>query len=398
MMLASVRAQDITPGTMLDRLREKFAAIYGGSPLVFRAPGRVNIIGEHTDYNDGFVMPAALDFYTYVAIAPRNDATLRVHSENFDESREFQLDALQGGPTGHWSDYVRGVAGILREAGHNISGANLLIHGNVPIGSGLSSSASLEVACALALLEVSGIHLDRLDVARVAQRAEHAYAGTLCGIMDQFISCFGKANNALMLDCRSLHYELLPLPSQLKIVVCNTKVKHDLAAGEYNKRRSECETGVQILRKHIPGLQSLRDVTVLDLDRYREELPAQIYRRCHHVVTENARVIAAATAIRSGDLEGLGVLLDESHASLRTDYEVSCRELDVMVEIAQSLAGIHGARMTGGGFGGCTVNLVEADLASGFAVTIKEQYSARTSIVPEVYVCAPADAAGYVKS
>ena len=245
-------------------MAEEFRELYGEPIGVFRAPGRVNLIGEHTDYNDGFVMPAALGFYTYVAVGPRSDRKLSVHSIDFDESRNFDLGDLAGGPTGHWSDYVRGVAAVLQASGNAIRGANLVIKGEVPIGAGLSSSAALEVATALALLTNSGTTWSRVQVAKACQRAEHEYAGTKCGIMDQFISCYGRADHALLLDCRSLDYELLKIEDRVRIVVCNTKVKHDLATGEYNHRRADCEAGVRLPEAtYLPEIRALRDVSIV---------------------------------------------------------------------------------------------------------------------------------------
>ena len=291
-----------------------------GEPLgIYRAPGRVNLIGEHTDYNDGFVMPAALEFYTYVAVGPRNDRMLSVYSIDFDESRSFDLDRLAGGPTGHWSDYVRGVAGVLQASGNAVRGANLVIKGEVPIGAGLSSSAAIEVATALALLENSGIAWDRVKVAKTCQLAEHEYAGTMCGIMDQFISCCARANHAMLLDCRSLDYDLLKIQETVRIVVCNTMVKHELAAGEYNRRRADCERGVRLLQRRLPEIRALRDVNLPELMKYGAGLPDLTYKRCRHVISENARVLEAAQALKDGDLAGFGALMDASHSSLRDE-------------------------------------------------------------------------------
>ena len=263
----------------LPHLRDTFARLYGGSPRIFRAPGRVNLIGEHTDYNDGFVMPAAIGLYTYVAVGSRNDRKLSVHSMNLGEAKQFDLEHISRGPAGHWSDYVCGVASVLQSKGLRLSGANLLIQGEVPVGAGLSSSAAIEVASALALLANSGVALDRLEVARACQQAEHVYAGTNCGIMDQFISCFGQANHALRLDCRSLSYESLEIYSKLRIVICDTKVRHELASGKYNLRRSECEAGVRYLKRCLPEIRALRDVNLEELKRWGTDMPEIMYRR-----------------------------------------------------------------------------------------------------------------------
>jgi galactokinase len=373
-----------------DVLTARFREMFGPNPHIFRAPGRVNVIGEHTDYNDGFVMPAAIEFYTWVAAAKRGDRVLEAYSDHFDEKISLSLDGLAGPPRRHWSDFIRGVAAVLQNAGYNLAGANLLIHGEIPLGAGLSSSASLEVATALALGSLSGIDIPRLDLVKLCQKAEHEYVGTRCGIMDQFIAVFGAAGHALMLDCRSLEYRLLPVPRDLRLVVCNSMVRHELASGEYNRRCADCEEGVKLLRPHLPGIRALRDVSVADLEAWKQVLPATVYRRCRHVVTENQRVLAAAKALQSGDADQFGHLMYQSHASLRDDYQVSCRELDLLVDLASSSSGVYGARMTGGGFGGCTVNLLKADASDSFAEHISQAYQQVTGIIPEIYVCEPA--------
>jgi galactokinase len=380
-----------------EALATKFEQVYGGRPAIFRAPGRVNLIGEHTDYNDGFVMPAAIVMSTLAAVAPRNDGKLKVRSAQFEDEAEFSLDALNGGPRRHWSDYVRGVAGVMQASGHRLHAASLMVDSNVPLGSGLSSSAALEVSSALAIAAVSGITLDALSVPKICQRAEHEYAGTHCGIMDQFIAAFGQADHALMLDCRSLAYELLPLDPSVRLVICNTMVKHELAGGEYNKRRMDCEAGVKALQKHLPNITALRDVTSEELERYKTELPERVYRRCRHVVTEDERVMRSAAALKSGDLTRFGELMYASHNSLRDDYEVTCDELVLMVNLASAIEGVYGARMTGGGFGGCTVNLVKAEAAERFQNTIAQQYEAKTGRKPMIYLCSAADGAGPVE-
>ena len=368
--------------------------MHGTSSRIFRAPGRVNLIGEHTDYNEGFVMPAAIGFYSWVAVSRRRDNILEIYSEHLDEKVILHLDALAGPPRAHWSDYIRGVAAVLQEAGHKLSGANLAIHGEVPLGAGLSSSASLEVATAFALAFVSEVELPRLGLVKLCQAAEHKYVGTRCGIMDQFVACFGVSGHALMLDCRSLDYELLAIPTDHRLVVCNSLVRHELASGEYNRRRADCETGVKLLQAHLPGVLALRDVSIEDLEMYGHLLPEQVYRRCRHVITENQRVQEAAKALRSGDVVRFGQLMYQSHNSLRDDFEVSCRELDWLVEMASSTNGVYGARMTGGGFGGCTVNLVRADRVSAFNLHIAKSYQQKSGIDPDIYVCEPAQGAG----
>jgi galactokinase len=377
-------------------LQERFREHYGGRARVYRAPGRVNLIGEHTDYNDGFVMPAAIEFYVWIAIAPRSDRKLLLHSTNFSETVEIDL---QNGvaPRNHWSDYVSGVAVMLERAGHHLQGANLLIRGDVPIGSGLSSSAAIEMASGLALLENSGLIVHRLELAKICRRAENDFVGARVGIMDQFISGCGQAGHALMLDCRSLEYLSLPLPGDLSLVICNTMVKHDLASGEYNTRRAECEEGVRLLACSLPGIRALRDVSLGELEAHAGTLSEIIYKRCRHVISEDARVTKAAASLEQGDLEAFGALMAESHRSLRDDYEVSCTELDLMVEFAAQQQGVYGARMTGGGFGGCTINLVRTAAVNNFQSRVGDSYEKSTGLAPQIFVSPAAEGAGEVK-
>jgi galactokinase len=375
-------------------LGRRFQELFGSQPTLFRAPGRVNLLGEHTDYNDGFVLPSALAFSTRVAIASRKDRKLLVRSEGFREHFEFDLDHLPSRALGAWCDYVVGVAVMLREIGHSIPGASLLVSGQVPIGAGLSSSAAIEVASALALISLTGARLPLPEVARLCQRAENVFIGARVGIMDQFVSCLGKAGHALLLDCRSLEFQLVPIPPNVRLVICNTMVKHDHASGAYNRRREECDEGVRILKEWYPEIRALRDVSVKQLERHVASIPATIYKRCLHVVAENERVLEGAKCLTGGQLSRFGELMGQSHRSLRDLYEVSCRELDIMVELAGPLAGFRGGRMTGGGFGGCTVNLVTTADAPEFAEQITERYRAATGIKPDVYVCSAADGAG----
>jgi galactokinase len=374
----------------------RFEQLFGVRPQLFRAPGRVNLIGEHTDYNDGFVMPAAIGFYTWVAAAPRNDHKLKVHSEQFSETVEMDIGALAGPPRKHWTDYVRGVAAVLQSAGYDVQGASLLIQGEVPLGAGLSSSAAIEVSTALALTAMSGIEVPRLVLAKLCQRAENEYSGARCGIMDQFISCFGQSDHALMLDCRDLSYKPVPIPQGAKLVICNTMVKHELAGGEYNQRRASCEAGVAFLKQSSPKIRALRDVTLQNLEQNRAALSDGVYRRCRHVISENERVVEAAGALQAGDLRCFGELMYQSHESLDKDYEVSCEELNIMVGLARGIEGVYGARMTGGGFGGCTVNLVRADAVARFQSTVMARYRSATGLDPIVYICSAAQAAGPV--
>jgi galactokinase len=377
-------------------MNQTFDELRSAGARIYCAPGRVNLIGEHTDYNDGFVMPAAIDLYARIAIKPRRDRKLFIRSEDFSEDVEFELDDSDASARGHWSDYVRGVGVVLERAGYQLKGAEIAIQSDVPIGAGLSSSAAVEVATAYAMLENSELQIERVDLAKLCQRAENEFVGMRCGIMDQFISCLGQAGNALMLDCRSLDFRLLPLPEGVRLVICNTMVKHQLAAGEYNTRRAQCEAGVALLDAAFPGVRALRDVTQNELEHCiddLEDLDVAIYKRCRHVVSENARVIQAAGALERGDLSSFGELMDESHRSLRDDYEVSCPELDTMVDLANQVEGVYGARMTGGGFGGSTINLVRADCVAEFKQVLMEGYERATGLAPEIYVCSTADGA-----
>lgn len=380
-------------------LNQEFRRFYGRDARVYRAPGRVNLIGEHTDYNDGFVMPAAIGFSTWVALAHREDHKLSIYSENFSEHVEFDLSGIDGSrprprSASHWSDYVIGVAVILERAGYPLRGGDLLIRGEVPIGSGLSSSAAVEVAAGYAMLEASGHTIDLLALAKLCQRAENEYVGMRCGIMDQFISCCGQKGRAALLDCRSLDHRSLPMPGAVRMVVCNTMIKHELAGSEYNQRRAECEAGVERLARFLPGVRALRDVTPDELARYEHELPEVVYRRCRHVIGENRRVLEAATALERNDLAAFGSLMSESHRSLRDDYQVSCDELDLLVNLASRVQGVYGARMMGGGFGGCVINIVEAESVAGFERAVTREYKQATGRAPEIYVC---DAAGGVE-
>ena len=316
-------------------LTRHFETLFGDRPRIFRAPGRVNLIGEHTDYNDGFVMPAAVAFSTYVAIAPRSDRKLVIHSEEFTGNFEFDLDHFPAQRTGAWCDYVLGVASVLMQRGLQSQGANLFVHGEVPIGAGLSSSAAIEVASALALMSQGQMHLPFPEIAKLCRQAENTFVGARVGIMDQFVSCMGKAGHALLLDCRALDFQLVPIPAGIRLVVCNTMVKHDLATGAYNTRREECEEGVRCFARWYPAIRALRDVSVEMLDRHFQDLPATIGKRCSHVIRENQRTLDAARALTQGDLVGMGELMRDSHRSLRDLYEVSCRELDIMVEAAE---------------------------------------------------------------
>jgi len=374
-------------------LLAKFDSRYRSATMVYRAPGRVNLIGEHTDYNDGFVLPAAIGFSCWVAIAGRKDRKLVLYSETFDESIEADLDSLRTRATGQWADYPLGVAWALEQAGFRLPGANLYIQGDVPLGAGLSSSAALEVSTGFALLDLAHYPIQSTKLALLCQKAENEFVGARCGIMDQFVSCHGRAGNALLLDCRSLEFRQVRLPPGVQLVICNTMVQHKIGTSEYNVRRSECDEGVRALSKTLPGIRALRDISLADLENNRGLLSETVYRRCRHVVSENARALEVAEALENGKMELLGPLMAESHRSLREDYEVSCPELDVMVDLAMKQAGVLGARMTGGGFGGCTINLVNAADSDKFLRCMTEAYEAATGHYPKIYVCEPSQGA-----
>jgi galactokinase len=365
----------------LEAFKREFSTRYGASPRIFRAPGRVNLIGEHTDYNEGFVLPAALTFATYVAGAAREDRRIRVASLNFDGDLEFDLDEPVSQTEKTWAKYVQGVGLILEREGYVLSGANLLIRSDVPVGAGLSSSAALEISTAFAVASLSGHEIDGMKLARIGHAAEHEFGGVRSGIMDQFVSVFGQADHALFLDCRSMEWSAIPTPSA-RFLICNTKTKHELADGEYNKRRAECEAAAAFFDK-----RSLRDVSIEDLRESSNDFPELEKKRARHIITENARVLDSVAALRAGDLTAFGKLMNESHDSLRDDFQVSCPELDLMVDLARSSGQVLGARMTGGGFGGCTVNLMKPGYPHNFIPNLTQAYTRESGIVPEVYAC-----------
>jgi galactokinase len=370
---------------VLHQLVTDFVRRFNEDPQVFCAPGRVNLIGEHTDYNDGLVMPAAIEFSALVAASRRKDRKIVVASQEFQEEFEFPLDQLSFRKK-RWTDYVQGVAVTLAAAGFQIPGSNLLIGSDVPMGAGLSSSAALEVATGFALLQLAGIKPNLVELAKLCQQAENEFVGTRCGIMDQFVSCLAEQGHCLMIDCRSLKYLKLPVPDECALVICNSMVRHELAGGEYNVRRQQCEEGLAILRRFVPQARSLRDITPEQVTQYTGELPEVLYRRCRHVVTEIQRVTDAAAALNQGNMERFGELMRQSHISLRDDYEVSCPELDLLVNIAWQQPGVYGARMTGGGFGGCIINLVKREAVQQVTGYLAAEYQAKTGVQPEIYI------------
>ncbi len=368
-----------------------------GAPSTFvaRAPGRVNLIGEHTDYNNGFVLPIAIDRDVAFVGAPRDDRCVRIYSADFDQRAEFSLDAIDHDQQHEWSNYIRGVADVLQKAGHTLRGFDAVMQGDVPIASGLSSSAATEMATVMAFTAASSNWSSPLQVngaraAQYAQRAENQFVGVNCGIMDQFISSLGKAQHALMIDCRSLDYQLVPMPRGATVLVVDTTAPRTLAGSAYNQRRAECEEGAQLL-----GVESLRDISVSEFERRVGELPLVIAKRCAHVVHESQRVLDAVNALQRGDIQSFGDLMIQSHASLRDQYEVSSKELDAVVEITQGEPGVYGARMTGAGFGGCAIALVQDECAQALAHKVQEEYPRRTGRTPKVYACTASDGANW---
>ena len=375
-----------------EALAQHFAQAFDAQPdLIARAPGRVNLIGEHTDYNDGFVMPMAIDFDMRIAARARADRSVNLYSVDLDKHDTFSLDdvrrVFQDRAT--WADYVRGVADVLQREGYALRGMDAALTGNVPRASGLSSSAALELAAITAFRLLGQLELDPVKAAVLGQRAENQFVGVNCGIMDQFISSCGQADHALLIDCRSLDYQLVPLPGGVRIVVTDSSVRRGLVDSAYNERRAQCEEGARLL-----GVKALRDVSVEMFEASETSLPALIARRCKHVVTEDDRALKSGEALKRGDLEFFGQAMNASHASLRDGYEVSIKELDVLVEIQQSVPGCLGARLTGAGFGGCTVALVREDAVPNVIEAIQQEYPARTGKTPEVYVCRATDGAG----
>jgi galactokinase len=366
---------------------------FGRSGEVFAAPARVNLIGEHTDYTGGLVMPMAIGFSTVGVVSPREDGRAVFYSENYGEEASFEISSLKREPRGNWSDYPAGVLWSLMQEGITVSGFNMNLKGDVPLGAGLSSSASIEVATAMAVLSHAKAELPLEKIATVCRRAENEYVGAQTGIMDQFVVAGGVKHRAMMLDCRSLGFELLPLPDEIRVVICNSMVKHEHSEGEYGDRRGEVEAGQAVLQKERKGIELLRDATLEDLEACRDKMPAASFDRCKHIITENARVLKAREALLESDMDRFGRLMVEAHASMRDDFAASCEEVDALVEIAMRQAGCFGARITGGGFGGCTVNVVRVEKAEAFVAAVREEYRKTIGIVAECFVCEPSDGA-----
>ena len=367
---------------------------FGTFPTVIAAaPGRVNLIGEHTDYNDGFVLPAAIDRAIAVAARPRGDRRLRLYSANFAQASSVDLEAPLPPRPQQWVKYVAGVAALLSSTGVRLAGADMCINGDIPRGAGLSSSAALEMAVASAFERLNNLSLSDTEIIRLCQRAEHEFVGVQCGIMDQFVSRLGRAGHALLIDCRSLAFEHVPVPDAVRLVILDTGVKRALASSAYNQRRQECSEGVRGLSAVMPGITALRDVSPVEFARHADLLPPDIRKRSRHVVTENERVLQAVEALRQGELAVVGKLMYDSHLSLERDYEVSCLELDAMVDICAECEGVYGARMTGAGFGGCAICIAGTEAVDEIARRVQREYPVKTGKTPTVLVTSPAGGA-----
>ncbi len=366
---------------------------FGRDGKAYAAPGRVNLIGEHTDYTGGLVLPMAIDFQTVAVVSARTDGQAVFYSANYEEEKTFLIAGQPRAPQSHWSDYPAGVLWCLAQAGITVGGFDMTIAGDVPLGAGLSSSASVEVATAVALLAHAGVTMPLVELATLCRRAENEYVGAKSGIMDQFVVAGGVRDRAMLLDCRALTFELLPLPQAVRVVVCNSMVKHTVSEGEYGNRSDEVYAGQAVVAQKRPGVDLLRDATVADLDACRTEMGEASFSRCRHIVTENSRVLRARTALLASDMDAFGAVMAEAHASFRDDFAASCAEVDALVEIAVRQTGCFGSRITGGGFGGCTVNLVAVDATDTFVQAVRLAYKKAFEIEAECFVCEPSDGA-----
>lgn len=369
-----------------ESFRKKFKELFDEDPLLVRSPGRVNLIGEHTDYNLGFVLPAAIDKAIYFAIAPRSDNCAKLFAVDMNDSFEFTIDKLHKSEKG-WPNYLMGVVDQLNKRGYKTNGFNCVFGGDIPLGAGLSSSAALEAGLAFALNNIFDLRIDKLSLVKLSQKAENEFVGVNCGIMDQYINIFGKSGSALRIDCRSLEYEHFPFDyKNISIVLFNTNVSHSLASSEYNQRRRECGEAVEIIKKEFPQIQSLRDVSSEILAEYKKKLDPVIYNRCKYVVEENSRLLSACDALKVHDLKTFGSLMYQTHEGLSNDYEVSCKELDFLVELTKDIPEVYGSRMMGGGFGGCTINLIENNAIESVSKTITKMYKQEFNLEAKTYV------------
>lgn len=381
-----------------DNILHKFRNRFGSAPVVVESPARVNLIGEHTDYNEGFVLPAAIDKKIILALAPNRLNRVRLVAKDMDQP-EFEAD-LKGGfkKTGNWPDYITGVTDQLRKRGYEIEGYDCLFGGDIPIGAGLSSSAALEGGILVGLSELFGLNLTRMEMAKIGQQAENEFVGVQCGIMDQFANLHGKAGKVVKLDCRTLDYSYHPFNREdVAILLCDSNVRRELTSSEYNIRRRQCEEGLEILREFDVSLTSLRDLPDELLEQHKDKLLGVIYKRCRYVLDENRRVLDACDDLENGDIGSFGRRMYHSHYGLRDQYEVSCRELDLLVEITENMDAVYGSRMMGGGFGGCTINLVLENEMGSVIENIKNRYNGKANTPIEFYQARISDGAGVLK-
>ncbi len=369
-----------------ESIKLSFIKHFNHEPIIVKSPGRINIIGEHTDYNNGYVLLAAINKAIYVAVSKRRDEEIHLYSESYAETVQTSLQQLRKSEK-DWANYILGVADQLQKWGYNIGGFNLYIDGDVPLGAGLSSSAAVECATAYALIELFSLSVPKLDIAKIAQKAEQTFAGVNCGIMDQFASVFGKKDHAMLLDCKIMKHQYIPLKLKgYKLVLLNTNVKHALTDSAYNRRRQQCEQGVAWVRANVEGITSLRDVSVKMLDKYVKIKDVDVYQKCKFVIEENERVLMAVAQLKSGDLKGLGQAMFQTHDGLSRAYRVSCEELDFLVESVKNLTYVLGARMMGGGFGGCTLNIVEEGKVDEFIEKLEQAYEQEFLMELDAYV------------
>jgi len=369
---------------MIEKIRNTFYKKFNTKGNVYSAPGRVNLIGEHTDYNNGFVLPGAIDKQIAIEIAPNNSNTFNVFSIDFSQEISFEAD----GKTSEylWANYIIGVIMETKKLGHHVPGFNCVFSGNIPEGTGMSSSAALECAFSFAINDLFKLKLTKIELAKIGQMSEHNYVGVRCGIMDQFASLFGEKDKLIKLDCQSLEYELIPFNLvDYKVTLIDTRVKHSLANSEYNIRRSQCEEGVEFLRKNNKAINSLRDVSIADLNRVKEQLPAVIYDRCSYVIEENERLLKACNFLKAGDIISFGEQMYKSHEGLSKKYEVSCEELDFLVDVAKKSGSVIGSRMMGGGFGGCTINLIKKENYKSFTDLVSDEFEKKFDRKPFFY-------------
>lgn len=371
---------------LIDSIYDAFVKQFLIKPILFRSPGRVNLIGEHTDYNEGFVLPAAIDKQIIFAITPREDTLCKLVAYDLDDQYEFSVDNLEQSEKS-WANYLIGVLDQFQKAGYALSGFNCVFGGNIPIGAGLSSSAAIEAGLAFALNTIFELRIKKIDLVKFAQKAENEFVGVKCGIMDQYINIFGAEDKVVQIDCRSLEYQYKPFKmDDVSILLCDTKIKHSLASSEYNVRREQCENGVAILKKHYPEISSLRDVTADMIEKHKDELDDVVYKRCIYVVNENKRLLDGCDDLQRGDLPAFGKKMYETHVGLSKNYEVSCKELDFLVDFARKDENIFGARMMGGGFGGCTINLIRNNGIDEFSKNVTNEYKKQTGRNLSIYI------------